>query len=270
MTTRPSYARFRRAELWQITHPTDGIPQRHPAYAPLPSLVFQDVPNRFVLGFADQDIGRVAPRVNCGHLAAGEKRRQSSFRRRCGAGNSRSTGASLGRSGIAGGAARFLCGPGDAIARRVGRSRAARPTDGFGQRRSRRHGGACLRRAMFRTRTAFQRIDRPRHHAARQRGAMFKAEGRGSPSDATRRAVLNTAPPGRAGRWRRRTMRTRRSGVEHGSTATSAVVAPRPILAPNGHADRVAANQLSTQFRPDRPLRSSDWFCLLPKAIGPP
>ena len=52
--------RFRRAESWQITHPTDGIPQRHPAYAPLPSLVFQDVPNRFLLGFADQDIGRVA------------------------------------------------------------------------------------------------------------------------------------------------------------------------------------------------------------------
>jgi hypothetical protein len=77
-----------------------------------------------------------------------------------------------------------------------------RPADGSGEGCVGCHGGACLRRAIFRTRDASRRIDRPRRHAACQRGAMFMAEGRGSPSGATRRAVLNTAPPGPAGRWR--------------------------------------------------------------------
>jgi hypothetical protein len=36
--------------------------------------------------------------------------------------------------------------------------------------------------------------------------------------------------------------------------------AMRPPVVPNDRADRVAANQPSIQFRPDRPLRSSDWF----------
>jgi hypothetical protein len=52
------------------------------------------------------------------------------------------------------------------------------------------------------------------------------AEGRGSPSDATRRAVLNTAPPGQAGRWREGETSSQPSGVERGSTLASSVAAP--------------------------------------------
>ena len=119
-----------------------------------------------------------------------------------------------------------FCDAENATAGRLGRRPTVRPTDGSGERSVGRHGGACLRRAMFRTRTASQRIDRPRHHAACQRGAMFNAEGRGSPSDATGLAVLNTAPPGRAGRWRGGETRTQPSGVERGSTLASSVAAP--------------------------------------------
>jgi len=91
---------------------------------------------------------------------------------------------------------------------------------------------------MFSTRNASHPCDRSRHHAACQRGAMFNAEGQHTPNDATRRKVLNTAPPGRAGRWRRRTMSTRWSGAERRSTLASSVAAPRPILTTNdpGHA----------------------------------
>jgi hypothetical protein len=55
---------------------------------------------------------------------------------------------------------------------------------------------------------------------------MFNAEGRGSPSDATGLAVLNTAPPGRAGRWRGGETRTQPPGVERGRTLASSVAAP--------------------------------------------
>jgi hypothetical protein len=65
-----------------------------------------------------------------------------------------------------------------------------------------------------------------RHHAACQRGAMFKSQCHGSLSDSTRRVVLNTAPPGRAGRWRGAQTRTQRSGAERGSTLASSVAAP--------------------------------------------
>jgi hypothetical protein len=52
-----------------------------------------------------------------------------------------------------------------------------------------------------------------------------KAEGHGCPSLVTRRVAWNTAPPGRARRWRGGETQPHRSGAEHGSTATSAVVA---------------------------------------------
>jgi hypothetical protein len=48
----------------------------------------------------------------------------------------------------------------------------------------------------------------------------------GSPSNATGLAVLNTAPPGRAGRWRGGETRTQPSGVERGSTLASSVAVP--------------------------------------------
>ncbi|GEM_PF-1645975 len=78
-------------------------------------------------------------------------------------------------------------------------------TEGSGQRMYRRHGGACLRRAMFSTRNASPNPP-PRHHAACLRGAMFN---RGWRRCQSRRRVPpptechgNIAPPGRAGRWR--------------------------------------------------------------------
>jgi len=46
-----------------------------------------------------------------------------------------------------------FCDAEPAIAERAGRNRAARPTDGSGRCCIWRHGGACLRRTMFRTRT---------------------------------------------------------------------------------------------------------------------
>ena len=137
-----------------------------------------------------------------GHLTARRRRRQSFFAVDLAAGHSGQAEPSSGWLGLARRSASFFCRTGKAVAERRGRSPTVRPTDGSGERCVGCHGGACLRRAVFRTRPASRRIDRPRHHAACQRGAMFMAEGRGIPSDATRRAVLNTAPPGRAGRWR--------------------------------------------------------------------
>ena len=94
-------------------------------------------------------------------------------------------------------------------------------------RTAQRHGEACLRRAMFRTRNA--PAQPPRHHAACRRGAMFPAGCCGWPMP---------APRGAASRWSRKHRPTRtsravagssaqgqRSGCEHGSTVASTVVA---------------------------------------------
>ena len=129
-----------------------------------------------------------------GHLTARRRRRQSSFAVDLAAGHSGQAEPSSGWLGLARRSVSFFCRTGKAVAERRGRSPTVRPTDGSGERCVGCHGGACLRRAVFRTRPASRRIDRPRHHAACQRGAMFMAKGRGIPSDATRRAILNTAP----------------------------------------------------------------------------
>jgi hypothetical protein len=104
-----------------------------------------------------------------------------------------------------------------------------RPADGSGQRTVRRHDGACLRRAMFRTRNASPESATP---PPRCLPAWSDVHGRGprfpERRDQTRgiehRSTRTQWIPGRAvaGSF----TKGRRSGCEHGSTLASSVVAP--------------------------------------------
>jgi len=75
------------------------------------------------------------------------------------------------------------------------------------------------------------------------------AKGRGIQSDATRRAEVNTAPPGRAGRWREGETRPQPSGVERGYTLASSVAARGS--ADERHRSGGGDEKLSTSVPPD-------------------
>ncbi len=100
----------------------------------------------------------------------------------------------------------------------------------------------------------------PRHHAACQRGAMFMAEDRGSPSDTTKHAVLNTAPPAPggypAGRWRGGGTKPQPSGCEHGSTLASSVVAPESADERPRSPGRIGASDVDFRQNSERQFRS--------------
>ena len=127
--------------------------------------------------------------------------------------------------------------------------------------RRQRHGGACLRRAMFITRNAS--IQHPARPATTQLACVERCSLRVAAVRRTPRRVRRKHRPTRtsravAGSVRRAT----RSGCEHGSTVASTVVAPDV-----GRTDEmnvsdhwVAANDLAMQFRLDRRLQCIRWF----------
>jgi hypothetical protein len=112
----------------------------------------------------------------------------------------------------------------------------------------------------------------PRHHAACQRGAVFTAEGRGSPSDATRHAVLNTAPPAPsrypAGRWRGVPrsatfwLRTRlHADKQHGGPRVCGRTSNHPGWIRSASACYLADWEPDRPFGPRAVYRRNGWFC---------
>jgi len=135
-------------------------------------------------------------------------------------------------------------------------------TEGSGQRRFCRHGGACLRRAMFSTRNA------PRESVAPPPRCLSAWSGVQATSPplpiCTSSAAADRVPK------KHRPTRTSRdggggrgkdtpSGSEHGSTVASTVVAggAGQIAQTNGAVDRAAANSRAIESRRYPPLRSN-------------